>query len=484
MESYKRPPYDLLKMYWPVDCSQEELQATAETLEKLVSQFLKTQVGVTQIILGPHVTRYELEVPRSASLKSLHMRCADIAKELAVDGGVRIEAPIPGKSAVGIEVPKGNKSVVGLRELVSSQVFANNKSPLLFSVGMDVGGEPVVCDLEKIPHLLIAGQTGGEISVGLNSLIVSLLYKSGPEDLRFILVDPNRTEFSKFRGMPHLLFEKIVTKPIEALNVLEWAKEEMNRRYTLLQKYECCKIAEYNSMPDVLSGKLHKLPHVVIVIDELANLMQSLLSRKIESNISTIVALARATGIHLIVATRHPSADVITGYLKANFTSRIAYKVLDEMSSRIIIDMTGAEALTGDGDMLFFPQDAFVPKRVQGSFVGDDEVELVVDYLKEKYECDFDKEAEKFVSGGDGDPDGIEADPILPQVIAYVIKKEQISAAIIQRRFAIGYARVARIIDYMEEQGFIGPVEAKTPRRIIITREAFMEIYGKDVDDV
>ncbi len=487
--NYTPPPFDLLKIYEKVDSSQDELQTNAQILEDVVSRFLKAEVKVINIVPGPQVTRYELEVPSGTSVKSIETRSADIAYELAAVS-VRVEAPIPGKRAVGIEVPNKQKAIVGLREIVDSQIFIRHKSPMLFSVGKDIGGELVVCDLEKVPHLLIAGQTGSGKSAGLNSLIVSLLYKSSPEDLRFILIDPKRVEFSKFRGMPHLLFEKTVTEPNEALNALKWADNEMNRRYTVLQKYACSKLSEYNSLPDVKSGKISKLPHIVIIIDELANLMQSAVSNEIESKISSIAALARAAGIHLIVATQRPSADVITGTIKANLTSRIAFKVPDATNSRIIIDVVGAEALAGDGDMLFYPQDAYSPKRVQGSFVSGEEVLSVVSYLKDHYECDFDEDAEKYVSGsgggtgGGGESGGGDLDPLASRIMAHAIKTKQISTSVIQRRFSIGYARAARIVDNMEESGFIGPSTGNNkPRDVLMTVEQYKEIFGHDLED-
>lgn len=489
--NYAPPPFDLLKIYEKVDSSQDELHANAQILEDVVSRFLKTQVSVINIVPGPQVTRYELEVPSGTSVKAIETRCADIAYELAAVSGVRVEAPIPGKRAVGIEVPNKHSAIVGLREVVDSSVFTKHKSPLVFSVGKDIGGELVVCDLEKVPHLLIAGQTGSGKSAGLNSLIVSLLYKSSPEDLRFILIDPKRVEFTKFRGMPHLLFEKTITEPNEALNALKWADNEMNRRYTVLQKYACSKLAEYNNLPDVKSGKIGKLPHIVIIIDELANLMQSAVSGEIESKISSIAALARAAGIHLIVATQRPSADVITGTIKANLTSRIAFKVPDATNSRIIIDVVGAESLAGNGDMLFYPQDAYAPKRVQGSFVSGEEVISVVNYLKEHYECDFDEDAEKFVggsggggtNGGNGEGGG-ELDPLAPRIMAHAIKSKQISTSVIQRRFQIGYARAARIIDNMEDAGYIGPSTGNSkPRDVIMTVEQYKEVFGHDPED-
>ncbi|MCH5166024.1 MAG: hypothetical protein J1G01_06450 [Clostridiales bacterium] len=492
--NYAPPPIDLLKIYEKVDSSDDELNNNAQILEDVVSRFLKSQVKVINIIPGPQVTQYELDVPSGTSVKSIESRSADIAYELAAVSGVRVEAPIPGKRAVGIEVPNKTKSIVGLREIVDSSTFTKPKSPLVFSVGKDIGGGLIVCDLEKVPHLLIAGQTGSGKSAGLNSLIVSLLYKSSPEDLRFILIDPKRVEFSKFRGMPHLLFEKTITEPNEALNALKWAANEMDRRYTIMQKYACSKLSEYNNQPEVLSGKINKLPHIVIIIDELANLMQSAVSGEIESKISSIAALARAAGIHLIVATQRPSADVITGTIKANLTSRIAFKVPDATNSRIIIDEVGAETLAGDGDMLFYPQDYYAAKRVQGSFVGGEEVLAVVNYLKEHYECDFDEEAEKFVCGGGGgggdsmggggDDGSNSLDPLAARIMAHAIKSKQISTSVIQRRFSIGYARAARIIDSMEDNGYIGPSTGNSrPRDVIMTPEQYSEVFGHDLDD-
>lgn len=488
--NYTAPPIDLLKQYEKTEASEEELQHNAEILENVVSGFLKTQAHVINIVPSSQVTRYELEVPFGVSVKGIEARSADIAYELAAVSGIRVEAPIPGKRAVGIEVPNTKKSIVGLREIIDSSIFAKAKSPMTFSVGKDIGGNIVLCDLEKVPHLLIAGQTGSGKSAGLNGLIISMLYKSSPEDLRFILVDPKRVEFSKYRGMPHLLFEKIITEPNEALNALKWAVVEMDRRYTVLQKYSCNKVAEYNGLPDVVNGNLDKLPHIVIIIDELANLMQSSVAGEIENKISSIAALARAAGIHLIVATQRPSADVITGTIKANLTSRIAFRVGDQSNSRIILDTAGAEALAGNGDMLFFPVEANAATRVQGSYVSGEEVVSVVSYIKEHFECDFDEDAEKFVcgageSGGGTGGGGNNADPLLPRIVALAINSKQVSTSVIQRRFSIGYARAARIIDNMEDMGYIGPsVSNNKGRDVYITKEQYREKFGADVDDM
>ena len=492
--NYAAPPIDLLKIYEKVESAEDELQANAQILEEVVTRFLKTQVKVINIVPGPQVTRYELDVPMGTSVNGIKTRTADIAYELAAPGGVRVEAPIPGKRAVGIEVPNRTSAIVGLREVVDSQAFMKPKSPLVFSVGKDIGGAIVVCDLEKVPHLLIAGQTGSGKSAGLNSLIVSLLYKSSPEDMRFILIDPKRVEFSKFRGMPHLLFEKTITEPHEALNALKWAANEMDRRYLILQKYSCSKLSEYNSLPEVANGTINKLPHIIVVVDELATLMQSQVAGEIESKISSIAALARAAGIHLIVATQRPSMDVITGTIKSNLTSRIAFKVPDATNSRIILDEIGAEALAGNGDMLFYPQEYSAPKRVQGSFVSGEEVLSVVSYLKENYECDFDEDAEQFVCGstggangggamgGDGGESGL--DPLTARIMSHAIKSKQISVSVVQRRFAIGYARAARIIDSLEDNGFIGPTTGNSkPRDVLMTAEQYREMFGHDPDD-
>ncbi|MBD5132732.1 MAG: DNA translocase FtsK [Clostridiales bacterium] len=493
--TFTPPPIDLLKEYEKQDDSPEELNAKKVILEQVVSNFLKVQVTVTNIVPGPQVTRYEIDVPSGTSVKGIEGLSTDIAYELACSS-VRVEAPIPNKRAVGVEVPNRNKAIVGLREIVSSTAFSKPKSPLVFSVGKDLGGDIVVCDLEKVPHLLIAGQTGSGKSAGLNSLITSLLYKSSPDDLRFILIDPKRVEFSKYRGMPHLLFEKTISEPNDALNALKWAAGEMDRRFTVMAKYSCSKLSEYNALPEVTSGKIDKLPHIVIIIDELANLMQSQVSGEIENRISQIAALARAAGIHLIVATQRPSADVITGTIKANLTSRIAFAVKDATNSRIIIDEVGAEALRGNGDMLYYPQDAAAPRRVQGSFVDGPEILTVVNYLKEHYECDFDTEAEQFVCGGSKDGNGAvggkdsggsnepDIDPYAERVMALALKTKQISVSVVQRRFSIGYARAARIIDSMEDNGFIGPSTGNNkPRDVLMTVEQYKEMFGHAPDD-
>ncbi len=489
---YNPPPIDLLKNYASNEMTEDELNRNAQILENVIGGFLKTTVKVVRIVPGPTVTRYEIECPTGVPVKQIETHSQDIEYELAALSHIRIEAPIPGKRAVGIEVPNANKSIVGIREIIESSEYIKAKSPMTFAVGKGISGDVVLCDLEKVPHLLIAGQTGSGKSACLNGLIISLLYKSSPEDLRFILVDPKRVEFSAYTGMPHLLFNNIIYEPNEVLNALKWAVSEMERRYALLAKYKCNQLSAFNKNPDVVNGNVDRLPHIIVIIDELADIMQSAVKRDIEDRIKTIAAKARAAGIHLIVATQRPSADVLTGTIKTNLTSRIAFKVSGQTDSRIILDVQGAEALVGKGDMLFFPVEYSAPKRVQGSFISDEEVASVLGYIKDNVECDFDEDAAAAVFGnGDDGLNGAESglqkakgDPLLPDVLALVIRTKQASTSGIQRRFSIGYARASRIMDIMEELKYIGPVTGNSkPREVYITNEQYKEMFGHDVDD-
>lgn len=489
--NYIAPPIDLLKKYHSDDMSEDDLNRNAQILETVIGGFLKSEVKVVRIVPGPTVTRYEIECPTGVPVKQIETHSQDIEYELAALSHIRIEAPIPGKRAVGIEVPNAKKSLVGIREIIESDEYVKAKSPMTFAVGKGISGDVVLCDLEKVPHLLIAGQTGSGKSACLNGLIVSLLYKSSPEDLRFILVDPKRVEFSAYAGMPHLLFNNIIFEPNEVLNALKWGVNEMERRYALLAKYKCNQLSAFNKHPDVVGGKIDKLPHIIIIIDELADVMQSAVKRDIEDRIKTIAAKARAAGIHLIVATQRPSADVLTGTIKTNLTSRIAFKVSGQTDSRIILDVQGAEALVGKGDMLFFPVDYTAPKRVQGSFISDEEVASVIGYIRDHVECDFDEDAMNAVYGaseGSGSAEtGLQKakdDPLLADVLSLVIRTKQASTSGIQRRFSIGYARAAKIMDIMEEMKYIGPATGNSkPRDVYITNEQYRELFGYDADD-
>lgn len=398
-ENYMAPPTDILKNYQCVAPDEDDLKRTADTLENTVGQILNTKVKVVNIIPSVSVTRYELECPSGTPIKKLEAHGADIQYDLAAVGPVRIEAPIPGKRAIGIEVPNAQKSIVGLREIVESDKYQKAKSPMTFAVGKDINGDAVVCNLEKVPHFLVAGQTGSGKSAFINSLIVSLLYKASPEYMRFILIDPKRVAFSAYAGMPHLLFNGIINEPDEALSALDWAVNEMERRYALLSKHKCNHISMFNESEGVVSGKVDRLPHIVIIIDELADLMDSSVRCDIEDKIKRLTAIARASGIHIIVATQRPSVKVITGTIKANLTSRVAFKVISSTDSRIILDATGAESLVGNGDMLYFPTEYISPKRVQGAFISDEEVASVLTYVKDHVECDFAESVAQAVFG-------------------------------------------------------------------------------------
>ncbi len=488
-DNYTPPPIDLLKPSVREDVPAELLQETATTLEAVMSGFLKADIKVIRIVPGPTVTRYELEVPSGVSVKSIATRCSDIEYELAAVGHVRVEAPIPGKRAVGIEVPNAQKGIVALREVVESSEYKNSKSSMTSALGVDIGGAVVCCNLEKIPHLLIGGQTGSGKSACLNGLIISLLYSASPDDVRFILIDPKRVEFAKYNHMPHLLFDSIITEPNDAFSALKWASNEMERRYMMMAKYGCSNLGMYNELPDVKTGKSDKMPHIIIIVDELADLMLSTAKHEIEERIKVISAKARAAGIHLILATQSPRSDVLTGTIKANMTAFIAFKVSNQLESRIILDTMGAEALVGQGDMLYFPSGYFEPRRLQGSFITDEEVISVITYIKENCESDFDEDAASKIynsnpNSGMGGLDSAKEDPMFQDILAFCIKNKQASSSGIQRRFSIGYARASRIVEYMAEVNYIGPsTNNSKPREVYITAEKFKELFGREIDE-
>lgn len=488
-DNYMPPPIELLKPSVREDVPAELLQETATTLESVISGFLKADIKVVRIVPGPTVTRYELEVPSGVSVKSIATRCSDIEYELAAVGHVRVEVPIPGKRAVGIEVPNSQKGIVALREVVESSEYKNSKSSMTAALGVDIGGSVVCCNLEKIPHLLIGGQTGSGKSACLNGIIVSLLYSASPDDVRFILIDPKRVEFAKYNHMPHLLFDSIITEPNHAFNALKYASNEMERRYMVMAKYGCSNLGMYNELPDVKAGKQDKMFHIIIIVDELAALMQSAEKREIEDHIKLISAKARAAGIHLILATQSPRSDVVTGTIKANMTAFIALRVNNQLESRIILDTMGAESLVGNGDMLYFPSGYFEPRRLQGSYITDEEVISVISYIKDNCESDFDEEAagkiyNSNINSSMGGLDSAKDDPMFQDILAFCIKNKQASSSGIQRRFSIGYARASRIVEYMAEVNYIGPsTNNSKPREVYITAEKFKELFGRDIEE-
>lgn len=458
-------------------------------LLEVTLQELKLPVKVNGITRGPAVTRFELEMPPGIPIKRIEQFSTDIEYYLASNGKIRIEAPIPGKRAVGIEVPNEEIDIVRLREIIESKEFQNSSSPLTLSLGKDIAGSNIICNLEKMPHLLIAGATGSGKSACLNSIIISMLYKSSPEDVRLILIDPKRVEFNMYQGIPHLLGSDIINDAQQAINVLTWAKDEMDRRYTLFGNHRVRNLPEFNKSDAVRSGEEQKLPYIVLIVDELAELMLDNNKKVLEGKIMSIAQKARAAGIHLILATQRPSVDVITGTIKANLPSRIAFSVKSIVDSRTILDECGAETLLGRGDMLYSPVGMDDPKRVQGAFVTDKEVMAVAEYVRENNEADFDEEFTAAITkrndepetDGDDEEDSKEFDSLMPEVLKCVIESGAASTSMIQRRFSVGYARASRIIDQMELHKFIGPLEGSKPRAVYISREQYKELFGTDL---
>lgn len=487
---YVYPTFDLLTTK-SMDLSElnEDVMQKRTQLEESLEQF-GIPAKVVNAVVGPAVTRYEIEMPAGVSVKKILSHTEDIAYNLAANGDIRIEAPIPGKSAVGIEVPNEKIATVGIRDMIVSPEFQNSKNPLTFVLGKDITGSVKLCNLAKMPHLLVAGSTGSGKSVCLNAVILSLIYKTSPDDVRLILIDPKQVEFSIYNGLPHLLVPNVITESDKALNSLTWAVDEMERRYTMFRNSRTKDIGEYNSSSDVLEGKVDKMPYIVIIIDEVADLFMTS-KKEVEEKIARLAQKSRAAGIHLILATQRPSVDVITGTMKNNFPSRISFKLMSFADSKTILDQAGAEKLLGRGDMLYKPNDAPEPRRIQGCFVTTQEVGNIVDFVKEKNsEYDFDASVEDFIqnpqkqdvfSQNNGETSGEGGtDPLLPQAVKCVIENGQASISMLQRRLVIGYPRAARIVDQMQEKGFISPADGSKPRAVLITMEEYEELYGDD----
>ncbi len=445
-----------------------------DILIKTLSDFgVETTAG--QVNVGPTVTQYELKPSEGVKLNNIKARADDLALALAAHP-VRVEAPIPGKSAVGVEVPNKTLARVSLRELLESESFKKRGSNLSLPLGIDVAGNVISADLAKMPHLLVAGATGSGKSVGLNSILLSLLYQNSPRDLRVLLVDPKRVEFTSYNGIPHLLIP-VVVEVDKTVNLLRWAIAEMERRFKLFQSIGSRDIVSYNDKTKKPitgeDGTNHeKLPYIVIVIDELADLMAQA-SNEVEAAIVRLAQLARATGIHLIVATQRPSVDVITGLIKANITSRVAFAVASQIDSRTIIDQAGAEKLLGNGDMLFIGGEYTKPKRIQGAFVAEKDVKSVTDFLKTGGPARYDETITDYreVAGIKSTRRGdfvTEGDELLGEAKKLVVESNTASASFLQRRMKVGYARAARLLDLMEEQGIVGPSQGAKPRDILV----------------
>ncbi len=478
---YVYPPLTLLKKGKGKSGNgqEQEIRQTAAKLQQTLDSF-GVHVTVTNVSCGPSVTRYELQPEQGVKVSRIVSLSDDIKLNLAA-ADIRIEAPIPGKAAVGIEVPNAENSAVALRDLLESDEFQNHKSRLAFATGKDIGGKVVVSDIAKMPHLLIAGATGSGKSVCINTLIMSILYKAHPDDVKLIMIDPKVVELSVYNGIPHL-FIPVVTDPKKAAGALNWGVAEMTDRYNKFAEFGVRDLAGYNKKIEALAdiedeNKPKKLPQIVIIVDELADLMM-VAPGEVEDSICRLAQLARAAGIHLIIATQRPSVNVITGLIKANMPSRIAFSVTSNVDSRTIIDMAGAEKLLGKGDMLFYPQGYQKPARVQGAFVSDEEVSDVVDFLKNKntdvsYSAEIQEQIAKVQSAASAARGDEDCDALFADAGKFIIDKDKASIGMLQRVFKIGFNRAARIMDQLSEAGVVGPEEGTKPRKILMSAEEF-----------
>ena len=453
-------PLELLNQH-----HQKPTSGDIENRQVVIQRTLETfgiPVDMDEVSVGPTVTQFTFKPAEGIKLNKITALHNDLALALAAHP-IRIEAPIPGKSLVGVEVPNQSVALVGMREILETKNWKDRKSPISFALGRDVSGKPWLGDISKMPHLLVAGATGSGKSVCLNTIIMSLLYSNGPDDLKLVLVDPKRVEFPIYNGVPHLI-TPVITDVDKTINALKWAVREMNRRFDLLSKIQARDILTYNQKTK------EKIPYLVMIVDELADLMVNS-KQEVESQVVRLAQMSRAVGIHLVLATQRPSVDVITGLIKANIPARIAFSVASLMDSRTILDQSGAEKLIGRGDMLFSTAELSSPRRIQGVFISDDEINRVVEYLKSKYEpAEYDdtvterKSSSTVFSGGGG---GEDEDPLLQDAREEILRAGKASASLLQRRIKVGYARAARILDLLEAEGFISAADGAKPREIL-----------------
>ncbi len=481
---YSRPSLDLIATTSDdLSMFNEEIPMKRVALENALEKF-GVPAKVQSVVIGPTVTRYEIAMPEGISVKRILSLDADIAYALSAQGQIRIEAPIPGRSIVGIEVPNSKVAKVSIKDVLQSKEFSMSPSPLTFALGKDIAGAVKVCNLQKMPHLLVAGTTGSGKSVCLNSIIVSILYKAAPDEVKFIMIDPKQVELSMYEGLPHLVVPKVITDANKAVNALGWAVDEMERRFNLISEARVRNIGEYNQIDDVKNGKKKKMPYLVIIFDEFADFMVEH-KNEIESKIQRLAQKARAAGILVILATQRPSTDVVTGTIKANFPARIAFKVAGRVDSEVIMGATGAEKLLGWGDMLYKPSDS-APARLQGCFIDTPETKDIVNYIIENNEEIIDTDAQNAINGmnkssGGGDSDS-SMDPMLPQALKICIDNGVASTTMVQRKLAIGYPRAARIIDQMEERGYISSAEGSKQRTVYTSIEEYYQIFGDNYD--
>ena len=488
-EHYEYPPVELLSK-----AGKKTLKGGAKALTDTATRLQKTlysfgvSAKVENVSVGPAITRYELKPAEGVRVSKIANLADDIALNLAAET-IRIEAPIPGKQAVGIEVPNKEKEVVHFREVLDSPEFKQNKSKLTIALGKDVAGNVQLADIAKMPHVLIAGSTGSGKSVCINTIITSIIYNAKPSEVKFVMVDPKVVELSVYNGIPHLLIP-VVTDPRKAAGALAWAVQEMDDRYNKFASKGVRDLKGYNKAIEK-ENEAGKLPQIVIIIDELADLMM-VAKNDVEDAICRLAQKARAAGMHLVIATQRPSVDVITGLIKANVPSRIAFAVSSQVDSRTILDSVGAEKLLGKGDMLFFPSGAPKPSRIQGAFVSDDEVEKVVDFIKSNGTATYSEDILESIENSNKTDKEIaqetaddETDPFLMDAIQTVVETGQASTSFIQRRFKVGYARAGRIIDQMEERGIISGYQGSKPREVLMTLEKLNELkMGKTEENV
>lgn len=486
---YKMPPIDILKQakHKSAKDVSNELKSNAELLVDTLQSF-GVSAEITDISRGPTVTRYELKPASGVRISKITNLSDDIALNLAATN-VRIEAPIPGKAAVGIEIPNTVKNTVSMRELIDTPNFNNQKSILSAGIGKDIAGNTVYCDLAKMPHLLIAGTTGSGKSVCMNSIIVSILYRAKPDEVKLLMIDPKKVEFSKYENIPHLLVP-VVTDPRKASGALGWAVSEMLKRYQMFSDTGVRDIEGYNKYVQK-HADMDPMPKVVICIDELADLMMAA-PKEVEDSICRLAQMARAAGMHLVIATQRPSVDVITGLIKANISSRIALTVSSQIDSRTILDSGGAEKLLGRGDMLYSPIGSSKPQRVQGCFISDEEVEELCDFIKNQGESQYSEEIQKEIEqkaaqekGGNspftdnGDSAGGNLDPLFEKAVDVVLDNGRASTSFLQRKLSVGYSRGSKIMDELEEMGIIGPQDGAKPREIRINKQQWIQMQAQ-----
>lgn len=482
---YNRPPLDLLKKFSNnIDDDSDYIIEKGNLIVETLKAF-RIETKIINAVKGPTFTRYELQMAPGIPVNSVNNRVNDLS--MALESQCRLQVPIPGKNAFGVEVPNKKRVTVGLRDILESSNFQNSKSPLTFALGKDIAADCKVACVDKLVHTLVAGSTGSGKSVCLNTMLISLLYKASPEDLKLILVDPKTVEFSMFNNLPHMLIPNTITDCEKAVNALSWLVEEMDNRYRKLSALGVKKISEYNETQEVLSGSIPKMFYIVMIFDEVGDFMTRA-KKEIEEKIMLLAAKSRACGIHLILATQRPTVDVITGTIKANLPSRIAFAVNSYNDSKTILESSGAEYLLGMGDMLFLPQGSNDADRIQGCFISNEEVKSVINYIIDNNEADFDEEIEnKMFNKNDGfnPSNGADEgfDPLLKDCLKFFIKTKRASASSLQANFGIGYPKANKIVMQMEKAGFISPGDSNGRRTLYTTPQEFEERFGENIDE-